>query len=75
MASNEIKLHGLLKNALGLFYHLLVKLEDCLLPLTWSKSHEIWFPNVLFVIRQNFEIPRSQIKIEHTFNITGVLKS
>jgi len=41
MVSNEATFHGLLKNELGLFCHLPMKLEDCLFPLTWWKSHEI----------------------------------
>jgi hypothetical protein len=32
MASNETNLHGLLKNELGLFYHLHVKPKNYLLP-------------------------------------------
>jgi hypothetical protein len=61
---NEATLHGLLKNELGLFRHLLVKLEDYQLPLTWWKSHEIQFPNVFFITRQIFRILGSQIEIE-----------
>ncbi len=34
VVSNETTLHGLLKNELGLFCHLVVKLEDYRLPLT-----------------------------------------
>jgi hypothetical protein len=41
VASNEVILHGLLKNELGLFRHLPMKSKDYLLPLTWWKSHEI----------------------------------
>jgi hypothetical protein len=41
VTSNEVTLHGLLKNELGLFRHLPMKLENYLLPLTWWKSHEI----------------------------------
>jgi hypothetical protein len=41
MASNEVILHGCLKNELGLFHHLPMKSKDYLLPLTWWKSHEI----------------------------------
>jgi hypothetical protein len=47
MASNEVILHGL-------FCHLCMKLEDCLLPLTWLKSHQIQFSNVSFVTQQIF---------------------
>jgi len=50
LISNVATLHGLLKNELGLFYHPHVKLEDDVLPLTWWKSHETWFPNVSFVV-------------------------
>jgi hypothetical protein len=32
LASNEATFHGLLKNELGLFCHLPMKLEDCLFP-------------------------------------------
>jgi hypothetical protein len=74
IASNEVTLHGLLKNELGLFCHLPVKPKDCILPLTWWKSHEIRFPNVSFVAR-HFEIPRSQIETKRTFSIVGVLTS
>ncbi len=49
MTSNVIILHGLLKNELGLFHHLHVKLKKFLLSLTWWKSHEARFPNVYFV--------------------------
>jgi hypothetical protein len=49
LISNVITLHGLLKNDLCLFYHLHVKLEDDVLPLTWWESHETQFPNVSFV--------------------------
>jgi hypothetical protein len=75
MASNEANLHGLLKNELGLFHHLPLKPKDCLLPLTWWKSHEIQFPNESFVATQIFEIPTSEIEIERTFNIARMLKS
>ncbi len=37
---NVATLHKLLKNELGLFCHLHVKLKDYVLPLTWWKSHE-----------------------------------
>jgi hypothetical protein len=56
VASNEVTLHGLLKNELGLFYHLPMKSIDYLLPLTWWKSHEIKFSNVSFVARKFFRI-------------------
>lgn len=59
VASNEVTLHGLLKNELGLFHHLPMKSEDYLLPLTWWKSHEIQFLNVFFVAKQILGIPRS----------------
>jgi hypothetical protein len=41
VASNEATLHGLLKNEFGMFHHLLVKLENYLLPFTWWKANEI----------------------------------
>ncbi len=51
MTSNVVILHGLLKNELGLFHHLHVKLENFLLFLTWWRSHEARFPNVSFVVQ------------------------
>ncbi len=53
VASNEATFHGLLKNELGLFYHLPMKLEDCLFPLTWWKSHEIRFL-IIFLLQGKF---------------------
>jgi hypothetical protein len=44
---------------LGIFYHLHVKQKDDVLPLTWWKSHETWFPNVFFVVWQILGIPGS----------------
>jgi hypothetical protein len=35
VVSNEATFHGLLKNELGLFCHIFMKLENYLLPLTW----------------------------------------
>ncbi len=52
VTSNEVTLHGLLRNKLNLFCHLHVKLEDSMLPLTWWKIHETQFPNVSFVAQQ-----------------------
>ncbi len=37
LTSNVTTLHGLLKNELGLFYYLHVKLKDDVLPLIWWK--------------------------------------
>jgi hypothetical protein len=59
MTSNEVTLHGLLKDELRLFHHLPMKLKDYLLPLTWWKSHEIQILNVSFVARKFFRIPGS----------------
>jgi hypothetical protein len=41
VASNDVTFHGLLKNELGLFCHLPMKLENYLFPSTWWKSHDI----------------------------------
>ncbi len=68
MASNEVILHGL-------FCHLPMKLEDCLPPLTWWKSHQVRFLNVSFVAWQILGILGSHIKTERIFNITQALTS
>jgi hypothetical protein len=59
----------------GLFCHLPMKLEDCLLPLTWWKSHQVQFLNVSFVAQQILGILGSQIKTKRIFNIAKVLTS
>jgi len=59
MTSNKATLQRLLKNELSLFHHLHVKLEHYLLPLTCWKSHEWQFPNISFVVRQIFGIPKN----------------
>jgi len=59
MISNATTLHKLHKNELGLFHHLHVKPKDFVLPLTWWKSHETWFPNVFLVVQKIMGIPRS----------------
>jgi hypothetical protein len=41
VTSNGATLHGFLKNELSLFWHLHVKVEDCLLPLIWWKYHQV----------------------------------
>jgi hypothetical protein len=46
MTLNVTTLHMSLKNELGLFCHSHVKPKDCILLLTWWKSHETPFPNV-----------------------------
>jgi hypothetical protein len=73
MASNEATFHGLLKNELGLFCHLPMKLEDCLFFLTWWKSHEICFLNYFFVARKILGILGSQIETKRIFSIVGML--
>lgn len=73
--SNEVILHGFLRNKLNLFCHLHVKLEDSMLPLTWWKIHETQFPNVSFVAQQILGILGSSIETERTFSIVGVLFS
>ncbi len=76
MASNGSTLHELLKNELGLFHHLLVKLDQaCLWSLTWWKSCEVRFLNVSFVARQILGILGSHIEIKQIFSIVGVLTS
>jgi hypothetical protein len=40
VTSNEVTLHGLLRNQLNLFRYLHVKPKDSMLPLTWWKIHE-----------------------------------
>jgi hypothetical protein len=73
MTSNDITLHGLLRNELNMFRHLHVKPKDYMLPLTWWKIHETWFPNVFFVVQQFLGVLGSQIEIDRIFNIIGVL--
>ncbi len=73
MTSNKTILQGLLKNELSLFYHLHVKPEHYLLPLTWCKSHELQFSNISFVARQILGILGFQIETERIFNIARVL--
>jgi hypothetical protein len=51
VTSNEVTLHGLLRNELNLFRHLHVKLEDSMMPLTWWNIHEAQFLNVSFVVQ------------------------
>jgi hypothetical protein len=46
VTSREVTLQGLLKNELSLFWHLHVKLEDFMLALIWSKSHEARISNL-----------------------------
>jgi hypothetical protein len=61
VTSNEVTLHGLLRNELNLFCHLHVKLKDSILPLTWWKIHETQFSNVSIVVQQILGILGSQI--------------
>lgn len=42
VGSNEATLHGLWKNELSLFCHLVVKSKDCVLPLTWRNLEVTW---------------------------------
>jgi hypothetical protein len=71
VTSNEATLQGLLENELFLFHHLHMKLEHCILPLTWWKSHELQFPNISFIARQIFWILRFQIETERIFSIAS----
>ncbi len=76
VASNGCTLHELLKNELGLFRHLFVKLDQaCLWPLTWWKSHEVRFSNVSFIAWQILGILGSHIEIKRIFSLVGVLTS
>ncbi len=61
VTSNEVTLHGLLRNELNLFCHLHVKLKDSILPLTWWKIHDTQFSNVSIVVQQILGILGSQI--------------
>jgi hypothetical protein len=75
MTSNEVILHGLLKNELNLFCHLHVKPEDSMLPFSWWKIHETQISNVSFMAQQILEIHGSQIEAKRIFSIVWVLTS
>jgi hypothetical protein len=52
-----------------LFKRLFVTLVACVDPLIWQHNCESQFPNIDFITKQILGILKSQIKIEHTFNL------
>jgi hypothetical protein len=72
-ASIEESSYAFVVGELSLFRRLFISFVTCVDPLTWWQIHETQFPNVRFFVKQILRILRSQIEIEHVFNLVGVL--